>query len=280
MEKLKIIIVVPIAIIIVFIIIMNIGKANFQNEIQKNKEKILASNLNINNDTIKKEDLPDSVSKWLTKVGVFKSKRIKNISLNQEGLMKLSQDQKEYYKPKAYQLVNVIEPGFLWTVDISMMPLINTKGMDFMYDGKGSMQVKVGYIIPVVNEKPNKKINESTLSRYLLELPWYPTAALESYMSWEKVTDHIAEATINYKGIETRAKFFFDEDFQLIKIEALRYKELTEGAERKKCIGEIKTYTKVDDLLIPDRIDVAWIENDQKFTWYIVQANSFDINYY
>src|SRR6056297_1756385 len=280
MEKLKTIIVVPIAIIIVFIIIMNIGKANFQNEIQKNKEKILASNLNINNDTIKKEDLPDSVSKWLTKVGVFKSKRIKNISLNQEGLMKLSQDQKEYYKPKAYQLVNVIEPGFLWTVDISMMPLINTKGMDFMYDGKGSMQIKVAYIIPVVNEKPNKKINESTLSRYLLELPWYPTAALESYMSWEKVTDHIAKATINYKGIETRAKFFFDEDFQLIKIEALRYKELTEGAERKKCIGEIKTYTKVDDLLIPDRIDVAWIENDQKFTWYIVQANSFDINYY
>src|SRR6056297_81945 len=201
MEKLKIIIFVLIAIIIVFIIILNIGKANFQNEIQKNKEKILASKENINNDTIKKEDLPDSVANWLTKVGVFKSKRIRNISFDQEGLMKLSQDQKDYYKPEATQVVNVVEPGFLWTVDISMMPLINTKGMDFMYHGKGSMKIKVGYIVPVVNEKPNEKINESTLSRYLLELPWYPTAALEPYISWEKVTDHIAKATINYKAI-------------------------------------------------------------------------------
>src|SRR6056297_1878517 len=279
MEKSKTIIVVLIAIIIVFIIIMNIGKANFQNEIQKNKEKILASNLNINNDTIKKEDLPDSVSKWLTKVGVFKSKRIKNISLNQEGLMKLSQDQKEYYKPKAYQLVNVIEPGFLWTVDISMMPLINTKGMDFMYKGKGSMKIKVGYIVPVVNERPMDKLNESTLSRFLLELPWYPTGALEPYISWKEISDYIAEATINYKGMETSAKFFFDENFQLTKIESLRYKEVSEDAERKKCIGEIKNYTEVDDLLIPDEIDVSWIENDEKFTWYKVQLKNIDINY-
>src|SRR6056297_106013 len=278
MKTVKIIFITIIIITFIAVIVMNIGKMKFQNQIRENKEKVLSSN-NIIDNTIKKEELPDSVANWLTNIGVFKSKRIKSISFNQEGLMKLSPDQKDYYKPEATQVVNVVEPGFLWTIDISMMPLINTKGMDFMYDGEGSMKIKVGYIVPVVNEKPNEKLNESTLSRYLLELPWYPTAALEPYISWEEISDYIAEATINYKGIETSAKFFFDEDFQLTKIEALRYKEVTEDAERKKCIGEIKNYTEVDDLLIPDEIDVSWIENDEKFTWYKVQLKNIDINY-
>jgi len=278
MKAFKIVILIIIFIISTSIIAINIGKINFKNQIRENKEKVL-SNKNIIDNTIKKEELPDSVANWLTNIGVFKSKRIKSISFNQEGLMKLSPDQKDYYKPEATQVVNVVEPGFLWTVDISMMPLINTKGMDFMYDGEGSMKIKVGYIVPVVNEKPNEKLNESTLSRYLLELPWYPTAALEPYISWEEISDYIAEATINYKGIETSAKFFFDEDFQLTKIEALRYKEVSEDAERKKCIGEIKNYTEVDDLLIPDEIDVSWIENDEKFTWYKVQLKNININY-
>ena len=278
MKAFKIITLIIIFIITASIIASYIGKMNFQNQIRENKEKVLSSN-NVIDNTIKKEELPDSVANWLTNIGVFKSKRIKSISFNQEGLMKLSPDQKDYYKPEATQVVNVVEPGFLWTVDISMMPLINTKGMDFMYDGEGSMKIKVGYIVPVVNEKPNEKLNESTLSRYLLELPWYPTAALEPYISWEEISDYIAEATINYKGIETSAKFFFDEDFQLTKIEALRYKEVSEDAERKKCIGEIKNYTEVDDLLIPDEIDVSWIENDEKFTWYKVQLKNININY-
>jgi len=278
MKAFKIITLILIFIITASIIASYIGKMNFQNQIRENKEKVLSSN-NVIDNTIKKEELSDSVANWLTNIGVFKSKRIKSISFNQEGLMKLSPDQKDYYKPEATQVVNVVEPGFLWTVDISMMPLINTKGMDFMYDGEGSMKIKVGYIVPVVNEKPNEKLNESTLSRYLLELPWYPTAALESYISWEEISDYIAEATINYKGIETSAKFFFDEDFQLTKIEALRYKEVTEDAERKKCIGEIKNYTEVDDLLIPDEIDVSWIENGEKFTWYKVQLKNININY-
>jgi len=278
MKAFKIITLIIIFIITASIIASYIGKMNFQNQIRENKEKVLSSN-NVIDNTIKKEELSDSVANWLTNIGVFKSKRIKSISFNQEGLMKLSPDQKDYYKPEATQVVNVVEPGFLWTVDISMMPLINTKGMDFMYDGEGSMKIKVGYIVPVVNEKPNEKLNESTLSRYLLELPWYPTAALEPYISWEEISDYIAEATINYKGIETSAKFFFDEDFQLTKIEALRYKEVSEDAERKKCIGEIKNYTEVDDLLIPDEIDVSWIENDEKFTWYKVQLKNININY-
>ena len=278
MKAFKIITLIIIFIITASIIASYIGKINFQNQIRENKEKVLSSN-NVIDNTIKKEELPDSVANWLTNIGVFKSKRIKSISFNQEGLMKLSPDQKDYYKPEATQVVNVVEPGFLWTVDISMMPLINTKGMDFMYHGKGSMKIKVGYIVPVVNEKPDTKINESTLSRYLLELPWYPTAALEPHMSWEKVNDYTAKATINYKGVETSAKFFFDQNYNLIKVEAFRYKEVTEESERKKCIGEIKNHIKVDDLLIPDKIDVSWIENEEKFTWYKIQLKNIDINY-
>lgn len=57
----------------------------------------------------------------------------------------------------AHQTINLKDPGFIWH----------------------------GALVPVVNENDNAILNEPSLHRFLLEVPWYPTVALEDSMPWE-----------------------------------------------------------------------------------------------
>lgn len=219
--------------------------------------------------------LPKPVKKWLEFVGVVGQEKIRTVSFSQGGEMRLEPNQEKWMKPVAKQYVRVDKPGYLWHVDIPMIPLLNTKGRDLFYEGKGSMEIRIGTLIPVVNEESNEKLNESSLHRFLLELPWYPTAAVEEYMTWEEIDKESAKGILSYEGMTVEAIFYFDGDGSLIRVESLRYKERDEGAKRIPCIGEIKGHSVVEGLKIPNRINITWIINGEPFTWY--KLENFDM---
>lgn len=232
------------------------------------------------NSIIQEEDLehlPKPVQKWLGYTGVIGQEKIWGLSFSQRGKMKLDPGQEKWIEPEAKQYIRVDDPGYLWHVDLPMIPLLNTKGRDLFYKGKGSMEIRIGSLIPVVNEKESDKLNESSLHRFLLELPWYPTAALEEYMTWEEIDDKSAKAILSYEGITVDTIFHFDETGRLIKLEALRYKENHVDAKRMPCIGEVKGYTNVQGMKIPNRFDITWIIDGEPFTWY--KLENYDINF-
>ena len=212
--------------------------------------------------------LPEPVADWLVDVGIIGNNRFKSVSFDQTGKMKLEKGQADWYIPEARQYVNIKEPGYLWTVDI---PMFFTKGRDLYHKGQGSMLIKLAGAIPVVNENNKYKLNESSLHRFLLELPWYPTAALEDYITWEGIDANSARAIINYQGITADAIYYFKENGELESLEAMRYKDVDENASRLKCIGEIIDYTEVDGIKIPHKVNVSWIEAGEKFIWYKIE---------
>ena len=277
----------PIFIIIIFIVFgitaVAVGKWQFEKQISSELENLKENNFkNYNEQIIKSEDLkhlPLPVQKWLNKVGIIGNRKIKAVKLKQSGLMKLEPEQQKYFKPEAEQYISVNEPGFLWQVNLKMMPLIKTKGRDYFYKGNASMLIKLAYLLSVVDQKSNSKINESALHRFLLELPWYPTAALNEYIKWEKIDSNSARAKINYQGIKAEADFIFDQAGNLLRTEAMRYKESSTDAERKKCRGELKEYKIVDGISIPSKIDVSWYLDSGKFTWFKVEVNEISFEY-
>ena len=190
--------------------------------------------------------------------------------------MRLDPDQENWLDAEAEQYVNVKEPGYLWHVDLPIMPLINTKGRDLFYQGTAFMEIKIGSLIPVVNAADNKKLNESSYHRFLLELPWYPTAALEDYISWQAVNEQSAKAVLSYQGTSVEATFNFEGDGKLRSVEALRYKDNNENAKRIPCIGEVKEYMTIEGFRIPNRINVTWMIDDEPYTWYKLEI--FDVN--
>ena len=276
------------AVVILILIILGltaaaVGRWQFEKQIAAELNKLKEENSNFNaNQRIRQSDLntlPEIVQLWLKKVGVVGKNRITAVDLTQTGLMKLEPEQKEWYKPKAEQFITVSKPGFLWQVDLAMLPLINTKGRDLFYQGDASMLIKIAYLLPVVDQKANAKINESALHRFLLELPWYPTAALNEYLVWEEIDAESARATINYQGVQASADFIFDQEGNLLRTEALRYKESGESAERLRCSGELNSYQEVDGMKIPTEIDVSWYLESGKFSWFKVEIGEISFEY-
>lgn len=223
------------------------------------------------------EGLPEPVRKWLFSVGVVGQDKLRSVEFSQRGNMKLEPGQKQWIEAKAKQYVRVDQPGFLWHVDLPMIPLINTKGRDLFYEGESLMEVRIGSLIPVVNAKDSAKLNESALHRFLLEIPLYPTAALEDYMSWEAIDQQSAKGILTYRGMTVEATFYFDEDGTLNRMESLRYKDHDEQAKRIPCIGTVKEHKVFDGLKVPTKVEITWIMDDKPFTWY--QLEIFDMHF-
>lgn len=260
-----------------------VGKWQFKRQIEKELNNLEAANQkNLTGAVIKADDLnnlPEPVKLWLTKIGAVEKNRISAVHMSQKGLMKLEPEQNDWYKPQAAQYTTVSQPGFLWQVDLTVLPLIKTKGRDLFYQGNASMLIKIASLLPVVDQKANDKINESALSRFLLELPWYPTAALNDYLDWEEIDSTTARATINYQGVETAADFIFDQNGKLLRTESMRYKESDESAERLRCTGELKEYKEVDGIMVPMEIDVSWHLESGRFTWFKVEVEELNFEY-
>lgn len=169
--------------------------------------------------------LPDPVQRWLTHSGIIGREKIYAVRLEQKAEMKMKPEQKKWTAARAVQYFTVDEPAFVWKVDMNMLPLVPVAGRDKFVEGVGEMLIKIFAVIPVVDTGGNEKINTAALQRYLGELVWFPSAALSPYITWEKIDDFSAKATMTHKGTQGTGVFTFDEKGDFVRYSALRYWE-------------------------------------------------------
>lgn len=58
---------------------------------------------------------------------------------------------------------------------------------------------------------------------------------------------------------------------------ALSYKENDEKAKCIPCVGEIKAYETFEGIKIPSKIDITWLIDDEKYTWYKLEIYEYKI---
>ncbi|WP_280770823.1 DUF6920 family protein [Salipaludibacillus daqingensis] len=264
-------------IFIVIAIIFAFAALRFDQQINKEVDVLL--NQEENKTTVITEEmidpLPEPVQKWLLNSGVIGKKLLTNISFKHQARMKLKPDQKNWYQATSGQYVTTQEPGFIWKVDIAMNPWMNVKGRDTFIDGKGDIQMKLASLLTVANVKNNQEADQSTMQRYLLELPWYPVGALSPYITWKEIDNMTAEATMTYKGLVGTAKFFFTEEGEYVKSSAWRYD--TESDSYKECIGVAKEFQIINGVKIPTKVDVSYVLEDGLFTWYKAEIYELEL---
>ncbi len=268
--------------IIIILVVIILAFAGWKWNLQGNKEIDTLLSQNKPTETVITEQmivtLPSSVQRWLNNVGIVGKERISTMYFKQSGLMKLKPNQKKWTKAEAEQYVTMDNPGFYWSVKLSMLPFVNVVGRDFFMDAQGRMQIKVASLIPVINIEDNEKVDQSTLQRYLMELMWYPSAAISPYVTWKGIDDYSAKAIMTYKGISGSAKFYFDEKGNLIKCSALRYKDGDKNSQLLECIGEVKENEIIDGVKIPTKVDVSWMLDEGVFTWYKIEISDVQYN--
>lgn len=221
-------------------------------------------------------DLPKPVKRWLEKSNIVGKEHIESVYLEQKGLLRLDPDQK-WLEATAKQYFDIVEPAFLWTVETEMnnIPIV---GRDLFYKGKGEILIKLASVFPVANEKDHPKLNEATLQRYLGEIVWFPSAALSDNITWEEIDDFSAKAIMTYEGVRGEATFYFNQNYELDKFLALRYKDVK---DEKRTLWQAKVIEigEFNGIKIPIKLEASWLlQDNEEFMWYQFEITNIKYN--
>lgn len=223
--------------------------------------------------------LPKPVRPWLHNSRIVGRARIQTVFLKQKCLMKMKPGQEDWYEAVAEQFYAVDEPAFIWTVSMNMLPMIEVVGRDKFSDGRGEMLIRLLSMVSVVNEKDNPKIDQGALQRYLGEMVWFPSGAISPYVTWERIDETTAKATLSYKGTTGSGVFSFDDNGNVRKFSALRYMGSDDKAERREWIIEATEHKIMDGVKVPANCQATWKLDDGDWTWAIFEVTEIHYNW-
>jgi len=125
--------------------------------------------------------LPAIVQKWLKRANVIGKERANTVHLKQEGRMRAKPGSK-WMAFKAEQYFTSPTPGFVWKASIDAGNFITIAGRDKYTNGHGNMLIKAMSMITIADSQ-GEKIDQGTMIRYLAEISWFPSAALNDYIT-------------------------------------------------------------------------------------------------
>lgn len=249
-------------------IVLGWANWNFQGLAAQERLALLAAKNTLTTDQISAEHLaglPPVIQRWLTQAGVIGQPRIHTIHLQQRGTMRTGPDG-QWMPFVAEQYFTTDPPGFVWTADVQMMPLLRLKGIDIYRKGQGHMRIKALALVPVVNAA-GPEIDQGTLLRYLGEICWFPTAALHDYIRWEQINEHTAQATMHYGEVTASGIFTFDTAGDMQSFTANRYYERKGGATLERWHIQNTAIGERNGLRMPVQSEVTWQLEEGNYTW-------------
>ncbi|WLR51121.1 hypothetical protein LC040_18455 [Bacillus tianshenii] len=264
-------------IILLTIAIVLTAKFSFNKMVKKEIQHLLSS-VKASDQIIKKDDiahLPTPIQNWLSHSGVIGKKVMNTVDIKQKASLRLAKD-KPWMRVKAKQFVALHEPSFIWHADIKAAPFFHIAGRDCYVGGRGHMLIKVLSLLTVANAKGNE-IDQGSLLRYLAESVWYPTAALEGYITWEEIDEHTAKATMSYEGIEASGVFTFNEKSEPIRFKAERYMEREGDYSLETWLITMREFRSFDGIAVPSRGEITWKLAEGDFTWFTFEVT--DLHY-
>ncbi len=267
-------------IIILFVAICEIGNFYFDKMVEKEVAIIFQQPFtpSLPDKSIASlEKFPPIVQKWLLNSGIMKGAPIKKVFLKQKGSLKTSPSGK-WMPFTAEQWFNISPPSFIWKSDVSMWGPLYFFGRDKLCKGKGSMLIKLNGILPVVNITNDLKTDEATMQRYMAEICWFPSAAMESYLHWESLDELTAKASMTINDKTVIGQFTFSPEGDLVSFETKRY--MGQGKNASLEIWQINnsSFKVFNGIRIPNRSEVFWKLAEGDFQWLQLEISEIYYN--
>ncbi|MBT8280139.1 MAG: hypothetical protein KJO16_01075 [Muriicola sp.] len=224
------------------------------------------------NDTTYLRSLPPIVNQWLKTSAAVPSDTITRVHLLQKGQLRTKPDGK-WMPFEAEQWFSITEPAFVWKTRVQMFGPVFLTGRDKLITGKGSMEISLLSLIPVVKEENKKGIDEASMTRFLAEMSWFPSAVAQPYISWEALEPRSAKATFTYEGRSVSGVFTFNESAEPILFEAMRYMNTGEIAKLEKWRIRNLSFKSFNGIRIPDKSEVVWDLQDGEYHWLTLEIS-------
>lgn len=211
--------------------------------------------------------LPALVGRWLEGAGIVGRPRVRSVRLRQRGALRTSPGG-AWMPAEASQEFTVDEPGFVWSVDVTMLGVLPIVGRDSYVGSAGRMEIKLGGLVSMVDAR-GPKIDQGTMLRYLGELVWFPSAALAPYIRWEAIDAEHAKATMTHGGTSVSAVFTFDSMARVVNIAADRYKGGGADAVLQRWEVPCRSWRRMgENILVPVEGSVVWKEPGGDFEYF------------
>ncbi|HEA19785.1 MAG TPA: hypothetical protein ENH87_02570 [Pricia antarctica] len=219
--------------------------------------------------------LPEIVQKWMQSSGVVGKEKIVSVRLKQKGEMRTKPEGK-WMPFTAEQYFNVKNPAFVWSTKVEFNSMVNMVGRDKLIDGKGEMLIKLSNVIPVVNEGNIEKINSGAMLRYMAEMVWFPSAALNDYIKWEPIDANSVRATFTLNGKSVSGVYEFSSEGNFKSFEADRYYGGKDDSKLEKWKVIASDYKEFNGVKIPNECSVIWKLEEGDFNWLNLEITELE----
>ncbi len=221
--------------------------------------------------------LPPVVRRWLERSGAVGRDVAGSVSLRQKGMMRTAPDGK-WMPVTADQRILTGSPAFIWVAEVRAAPGIFLSARDTYREGIGRMYIRALSLFPVADAR-GKEIDQGAMVRYLAEIAWAPSAAVNGYIRWEEAGPNEAKATMTWGGITASGVFTFDAGGGMSGFRARRYYDRKGGATLEEWVIRIEpdSLREFEGVRIPSRFSVTWRLKEGDFTWYKMEIT--DIRY-
>jgi hypothetical protein len=155
-------------------------------------------------------------------------------------------------------------PGFVWTGLIRRAPGVWIDARDEYAAGRGQMRVLLDDTLRIA-EASGPAIDRGDALRWLAETPWFPTALFDTrYVRWSPVDSTRARATLTLASDEVSCVFEFGPDGLPARVSADRPRD---DGDVRPWVGLYKDYRRIDDMMVPFEVEVAWQLESGPFTY-------------
>lgn len=267
-------------VLLVLFLLFAFGKQQFQKQLLNEKMAFIHSLNTIEQDTIKPEDiihLPPVVQKWLNQSGVMGRPKAFSARLKQTGQLKTKQES-GWMPFEAEQYVDLNRPAFIWTTEVKAFAGITLTGRDRLDNGSGEMLIKLGSLIPVVDQKHNLQMNTGALIRYLGEVCWFPSGAVNDFIIWESLDEHSAKATLTWNNQTVSGVFRFTAQGEISSFEEDRYFGGEKDAQIYPWKIETLSHKEFEGVRIPEKSRVTWKLPEGDFEWLHLKISQLEYN--
>lgn len=220
--------------------------------------------------------LPEAVQRYLRWAGVVGKEAVPTVRLKQKGFLRLREGQK-WLRLKAEQYFTSSPPAFVWYARVRSFPGVTMSVTDVFTRGHGRLRAKLLSFIKIADAK-GPEVDQGELLRYLAETIWFPTVWLSDYIQWEGIDARSARTTLSQAGLTVAAVFHFNDEAQLDRVTADRYREENGKFALRRWSGRLEDYREVGGMRIPMKVEVSWQLDSAEFTCFRAEIAEIEYN--
>jgi len=206
------------------------------------------------------ENVPEPVARYLRAVLPEGRTMAGRVKLFQEGEFRIYEGEKGWRPLEADQYFSIAPPGFVWDARIRTSPAMAVRVRDAYLGGEGSIEARLGGLIPLVTASGRPELAQAALQRYLAESVWFPIALLPRHgLSWSPLGENSARATLRDGGVIASLDFHFDENGLIVRAETTsRYREVDGTYEPTPWTCHYRDYRERHGFRVPVEGEAVW----------------------